>query len=89
MLTPKCRPRQICLDNTKAVWKAYNAETGQRYVALFNLSGETAVVSVEAQAVGFSDGEELTELWTGEGTKIAKDRLQAELPSHGCVVYTR
>ena len=89
MLTPKCKPRQLCLDERKAVWKAFNPETGKRYVALFNLSEETGAVSVDAQAAGFSVGDELKELWTGESKKITEECLQAEIPAHGCVLYTK
>lgn len=89
MLTPKCRPRQICLDRKKAVWKAYNPETGKKYVALFNLSDAADTVSVEASAAGLCVGDELTELWTGESIRITKEYLQVEIPSHGCAVYTK
>ena len=37
MLTPECRPRQLCLDDKKAVWKACNEREGMRYIAMFNL----------------------------------------------------
>lgn len=89
MLTPKCRPRQLELDDKKAVWKAYNPETEHRYTALFNLSDETSVVSVEAERADLAAGDELTELWTGEKKSLKDGCLQAEIPPHGCVVYKR
>jgi len=30
MLTPECRPRQVCLDEKKAIWKAVNGKTGAK-----------------------------------------------------------
>lgn len=32
MLTPDCRPRQLCRDEEKAVWTAENAKQGTRYI---------------------------------------------------------
>ena len=87
MLTPKCRARQVCLDEKKAVWKACNPETGKRYAALFNLSGETADISVEAADAGLSQGDGLIELWTGERRRVDGGYLTAKVPPHGCAVY--
>lgn len=44
MLTPDCRPEQICLEENRAVWKAENEKTGEYYIALFNLAEEEAEV---------------------------------------------
>ncbi len=54
MLDPECRPRQLCLDEKRAVWKAYHQARGAFYLALFNLGDERAEISVEldSEAVG-------------------------------------
>ena len=89
MLTPDCRPRQLCLDGKKAVWKACNEKTGERYVALFNLGDTETKISVSAEKAGLSaaSGDALTELWTGEQAVLSDGVLSAEIPAHGCVVY--
>ncbi len=88
MLTPRCRPRQVVLDASKAVWKAYNPETGKRYAALFNLGDEEAEISAEAHGIDMKAEDELTELWTGAKKKISKEGLlQEKLAPHGCAVY--
>ena len=88
MLSPECRPRQLRLDEDQAVWKACDARNGRRYVALFNLSEEASLISVEAAEADLKAGDELTELWTGERRLLSSDGiLQAEIPSHGCVVF--
>ena len=46
MLTPLCRPYQICRDDKKAVWMACNVKTDELYVALFNLSDSVDTISV-------------------------------------------
>ncbi len=87
MLTPRCRPRQICLDEHRAVWKAANDETGERYVALFNLSEEERVLSVELREADMDPGVGLTELWTGEAADVSEGCLKINLPAHACSVY--
>lgn len=89
MLTPDCRPRQLCLDEEKAVWKAYNEKTDERYAALFNLSDEEAEVAVPVERLGIRAGDMLTECWTGERAAAPEAVLKAKLPPHGCALYRR
>ena len=81
MLTPDCRPHQVCRDEEKAVWTAENAKLSARYTALFNLSDAIAPVSA---AVDASRG---TELWTGDAATIQNGKLSADLAPHACAVY--
>lgn len=87
MLTPECKPWQICRDEQKAIWKATNEKTGQKYVALFNLGEEEKVLSVELQAAGMDEGCKLTELWTGAAAEVSGGKLQITIPAHGCAVF--
>ena len=87
MLTPACRPRQLCLDDTKAVWKACNEKEGTRYIAMFNLEEKEACLRAACEDAGIRQGEVLTELWTGETVIPADGVLCAKVPPHGCVVY--
>ncbi len=81
MRTPDCRPRQLALDQEKAVWSAYNEKTRDLYLAFFNL-GETplevtagqlarakhAVLSGQAATSALealSNESSWEELWTG------------------------
>ena len=89
MLTPKCVPHQICLDDNKAIWTAHNKEAESSYVALFNLSDEEAEVSIAWKdlQLGIAPSS-LTELWTKATATVAADGiLKAKLPAHGSVVY--
>ncbi len=89
MLTPKCVPLQICLDNDKAIWTAHNAETGKSYLALFNLADETACVSIDWASIPYAtDHAKLTEIWTDKACLAnMDDRIAADLPAHGCNIY--
>lgn len=91
MLTPDCKPRQICLDEEKAIWMALNEKTGECYIALFNLRDAGAEISVRIKETGLpvTSGATLTELWTGEKKVLTEEVLEAEIPAHGCVVYEK
>ena len=81
-----CRPRQVLLDEDKAVWTAAEPQTGARYAALFNLSDAHAVVgaSWEELEAPASAG---TELWTGAALPLREEGLAVRLPPHGCAAY--
>ena len=89
MLTPKCVPHQICLDDNKAIWTAHNKEAESSYVALFNLSDEEAEVSIAWKDLQLGTApSSLTELWTKATATVDADGiLKAKLPAHGSVVY--
>lgn len=91
MLNPECRPRQVCLDEKKAVWEAVNEKTGEAYIALFNLEEEEKeekASMADLHYLGKEQGREinLTELWTGEKLACAGE-LKVRIPAHGCRVY--
>jgi hypothetical protein len=88
MLTPDCRPRQLCRDDAKAIWRADNEKSGEHYVALFNLSDGEAEVSVSADSLEIGQSKvKLTEGWSGKELELSGDKLSAVLPAHGCAVY--
>lgn len=99
MLTPKCRPRQVCRDQGMAVWTACNPETRTAYIALFNLKDDMAQVSVgpeDLEPALYRAGSDsplcignlnMTELWTRENVSLNGGMVSCELPAHGCAVY--
>lgn len=89
MLTPECRPHQICRDDEKAVWCAFNAVTGEQFVALFNLSDNAAEVGCPLSALENPQKAPLalTELWSKDERQLSGDTLCTVLPSHGCAVF--
>lgn len=88
LLDPACRARQICRDDTQAVWFSQNKQDNTKYVALFNLSDKAQEVSV-----GWDELESVTaalslqDLWTGELLSPENSIIKASLPVHGCVLY--
>ena len=86
MLPPECVPRQLALDEEKAVWRADNESAGLHYIAFFNLSDEPLDIIVSLEKLGLPGTVNLTELWTGE-TSSAKGQIIAAPVPHGCKVY--
>ena len=70
MLTPDCKPHQVCLDDEKAIWCAHNAVTGEHFAAFFNLSDETQTIHCDIETLHVGDepcahkDASLTELWS-------------------------
>lgn len=88
MLTPDCKPKQISLDDTNAIWFASNNKTNKKYVALFNLSDETANISVNLEELDILKTEvTLTDLWTNNSSKNVNKIISKELAPHASAVY--
>ena len=88
MLTPDCKPKQISLDDTKAIWFASNNKTNKKYVALFNLSDEIANISVNLEELDILKTEvTLTDLWTNNSSKNVNKIISKELAPHASAVY--
>lgn len=88
MLTPDCKPKQIYLDDEKAVWMASNDKLNKKYVALFNLSDDTSIISVSLGDLNISNEEvTLADIWTNKTSISANDDISAELAPHASVIY--
>ena len=74
-----------------AVWSCQNPLTGEKYIALFNLSAEEQVVSFDFRgAEGFSDCMadcNLKELWTRNTAAADGTTLSADIEGHGAKLY--
>lgn len=88
LLTPDCKPKQIHLDNTKAIWLATNNKINKEYVALFNLSDDASNVSVNLEELDINNLEvKLTDLWTNETSKSINKIISKKLAPHKSIVY--
>ena len=89
MRTPECRPRQLFRTADAAAWTACNEKTGDRYVAIFNLSDKERTVSAadpelyQAAGAAVPSAQSYTELWTGQEYVSPS----AVLPPHGCCAF--
>ena len=88
MLEPACRGRQICRDDSKAVWMAENGQENRRYVAFFNLTDVSCEISITLDELGIDLADIIMkELWTGDTVAVCGAEINAEVPEHGCAVY--
>ena len=73
---------------TRLTVTSTNAATGERYVALFNLSDDPAPAKydIRPEDVGLARKQTLTDLWTGKRSRVG-ERLVVELAAHACVVF--
>lgn len=87
MLPPECKPRQFALDENKAVWTARNSDSGEIYVALFNLRDEASEVALDLRKADITVHGPWKELWTGEERSAGEAIIAEKLPAHGCAVF--
>lgn len=88
VLTPKCRPHQIRKSENEAIWTAYNAETNERYVALFNLADEEKKLEVSLEEIDdLPEKVNTFELWTKEREQRRGGKIEEMILAHGCRVY--
>lgn len=88
------RARQVLRDREKCVWAAVQPQTGEQYIALFNLSDSLQNLSVsEAECTAaFPEGWLVTtagdwqEIWNQTCHHFA-DTVGGEIPPHGVLLF--
>ncbi len=81
---------QLFQKDGKVAITSRNAKTGDRYLALFNISDSNTPLSlnVALNDLGIHKNEvELRNMWTGKKSKISGDRITALLKKHSCLLY--
>ena len=79
-------------DASHAIWSCLNEETGERYLAFFNL-GEESGISCDCARVeqfaraGRAQVQEALELWSGERGSVEQGVLTAWVPAHGAKLF--
>ncbi len=83
--------RQVLRDKKQRVWVAVDAETGEHYVALFNLTDAALEISVtldecKAQFSGVTFGEgNYMEIWSGES--MEGNVIHGTVAPHGALLF--
>lgn len=81
-----CRPQQIYRTEDSAAWTALDPESGEKYVALFNLSEEPKELSVKLHCV-WPRVIAGVELWEDRRVEFAGCLVKATVPPHGCAAF--
>ncbi|MDL4839029.1 glycoside hydrolase family 27 protein [Aquibacillus rhizosphaerae] len=76
---------QVYRENDKVVWSAED-ESGNVYVALFNLSDQVKTVGVSLEQLGCSDKREVRNLWEKKQLPPITGELNFELSPHASVL---
>jgi alpha-galactosidase len=76
-------------DKEKVAVTSKNAKTGQRYLALFNLSdkAEAKEVSVKLSELGINKLSGVTDLWSGKAVQNDGKQITVNLQPHSSVLY--
>jgi len=80
-------PQMVYRVGDRTVWKSVNAETGQIYVALFNLRDSESEVSVTLEQLAVSGTFAVRDLWKREDIGTTTSHLSASLRPHASAFY--
>ena len=79
--------RQVTGNEQRVCWIATEPESGDRYVALFNLAEKPAPVSLRLEWEGIRGQQEVRDLWARKDIGLVKGELRKLLPPHGSGLY--
>nr|WP_238474063.1 glycoside hydrolase family 27 protein [Altericroceibacterium spongiae] len=75
------------LEDGIRVWSARASDSEDRYLALFNMSGEARPVGADLALLGMPQRMAVRDLWAGQELGVSEGRVTAELPPHGSALY--
>ena len=81
-----CRPRQLYRNEDSAAWVAVDPDSGEKYVALFNLSDQAAELSAKLDGV-WPQVIAGVDLWEDRRTEFQEGLVKAAVPPHGCGAF--
>ncbi len=73
-------------DGTR-LWSARDPQSGDAYIALFNMTDERNTVSFPLARLGLSSVANVRDLWSGKKIKGAPGQVSVTLPAHGSALY--
>lgn len=75
------------VEDGMRVWSARVPGSGDRYLALFNLTDKPRPVTVRLDQVGMVGARRIRDLWSGTSQSVTGARVGEELPPHGAGLY--
>jgi len=82
--------KQVMRDEKQAAWLSKDTHEDAYYLALFNLSDERDVISIDAEEIGELDSfnnKTMEELWTGKIAKGSGNIFRTEIDAHGAKLF--
>ena len=79
--------RQVFNKQKKCVWIATNPETGERYLALFNLAEKEQEIVFDFELEYLRGKYLVRDLWQQKDIGVFENNFKAFLPPHGAAIY--
>lgn len=79
--------RQVFKNKSYAIWTATVPETGERYIALFNLLDHPAEVSFDMEWESLRGKYHARDLWKRKDVGVVEGKLSAHLGAHDATVF--
>ncbi|MBC6994253.1 glycoside hydrolase family 27 protein [Neolewinella lacunae] len=79
--------RQLIKHKEQAIWVASDPETGDRYVALFNLDEQEREISLNLEMEGIRGQHLARDLWARQDRGTIEGVLTERIPSHGAAIF--
>ncbi len=79
--------RQVFGTAAEVCWVAQDPDSGDRFVALFNLSDQPAEVALNLEWEGIRGKHKVRDLWRRTTDGVVEGRLGRTLPAHGAGLY--
>lgn len=79
--------RQIFERNGQRFWISTDKETGDKFIALFNLNEEEKELAFDLEWDYLRDAYTLRDLWKRKDMGTVKGKVKAKLPAHGAALY--
>ena len=79
--------RQIFARNGQRFWISTDKETGDKFVALFNLNDSAKEVVFDLELDYLRDKYEVRDLWARKNIGTVEKKIQATIPAHGSILY--
>jgi hypothetical protein len=82
--------KQLFQADGKLAVTSVNVKTGERYLALFNISDNATPleISVALSDLGIKGKASVTDMWTGKAVGKVANNILATIPAHGCKLFS-
>jgi len=81
--------KQLFRENDLIAWAAEDPDTGDKFLALFNISDSVgkAEIGVKFEQIGLTGSHSVKDLWTGENLGEFNGSFKAQINSHGAGLF--
>ena len=83
LLSGQFTSRQLMRSKQQCIWKAEDQNTGEHYIALFNLTDLPRSITLDPKV--FAAPGHYTEVWSGQ--TISKETTHSMVPPHGALLF--